>query len=260
MGERPLPRLPWPGLPLFLTRSSAVRRGNLNPLIYRLANQAYSTAFHDVTVASSGVTNCTTLPSLCNNSVAGVSTTTLMTGTAGYQLTTGYDLASGWGSLDVANFVTAALATGASTTTKLAGSSGTLTGTQTLTFTAVVSPATSAATAPTGTVQFFANGVTLGSAVSLNSSGQGTYSVASTSLSFGPEQITAVYNGDSSFEASTSNALSLVLNPTGTANRHTHSFCDPGDPDGGPGSGAHGAVRQQRLHDSAHREHHAVYR
>ena len=205
------------GIAALLDQKLGGPQGNLNPLIYRLANQAYSTAFHDVTVASSGVTNCTTLPSLCNNSVAGVSTTTLMTGTAGYQVTAGYDLASGWGSLDVANFVTAALATGASTTTKLAGSSGTLTGTQTLTFTAVVSPATSAATAPTGTVQFFANGVTLGSAVSLNSSGQGTYSVASTSLSFGPEQITAVYNGDSSFEASTSNALSLVLNPTGTA-------------------------------------------
>ena len=100
------------GIAALLNQKLGGAQGNLNPLIYRLANQSYSTVFHDVTVASSGVTNCTTLPSLCNNSVAGASTTTLMTGTAGYLVTTGYDEASGWGSLDVANFVAALSAPG----------------------------------------------------------------------------------------------------------------------------------------------------
>ena len=204
------------GIAALLNQKLGDDQGNLNPLIYRLANQSYSTAFHDVTVASSGVTNCTTLPSLCNNSVAGASTTTLMTGTAGYLVTTGYDEASGWGSLDVANFVAAAPATGVPTTARLTGTSGTLTGTQTLTFHVAVSPVATTSNIPTGTVQFFANGVATGAAITLNAAGQAVYSVSSSTLAFGPEQISATCNGDSNFEASSSNLLSLTLNPTGT--------------------------------------------
>jgi subtilase family serine protease len=44
-------------------------QGYFNPLLYHLANTVYSTVFHDVTVASSGVTGCVaTTPSICNNS------------------------------------------------------------------------------------------------------------------------------------------------------------------------------------------------
>ena len=192
-------------------------QGSLNPLIYRLANRVYSSAFHDDTIASSGVSNCTVaIPSMCNNSTPGP--TTLTGGQPGYLLTTGYDLATGWGSLDVANFLTAAASAGLATTTKLTGSSGTLTGTQTLTFNVTVAPGSgSSASVPTGTVQIFASGVAISPVVPINASGQVVYNISSTLLPFGLSEITAVYAGDSNFEASTSNVLSLTLNPTGTA-------------------------------------------
>jgi pseudomonalisin len=79
--------------------------GNLNPLLYSLA-ASHPEAFHDVTVASSGVTDCTTsIPSMCNNSTPGPGS--LTGGLAGFALTAGYDEATGLGSIDVANLLSA---------------------------------------------------------------------------------------------------------------------------------------------------------
>jgi hypothetical protein len=61
-------------------------------------------AFHDVTVATSGVTNCSVkTPSMCNNSIPGP--TSLTGGQAGFRVTTGYDEVTGLGSLDVSVFL-----------------------------------------------------------------------------------------------------------------------------------------------------------
>jgi hypothetical protein len=77
-------------------------QGNLNPRLYALAQSSTSGAFHDVTVATSGVTSCdVTIPSMCNNSTAGPSS--LTGGLAGYLVGPGYDLVTGLGSIDVAN-------------------------------------------------------------------------------------------------------------------------------------------------------------
>ncbi len=60
--------------------------------------------FHDVTVATSGVTNCSVnTPSMCNNSIP--APTGLSGGQAGYPVTVGYDEVTGLGSLDVQLFV-----------------------------------------------------------------------------------------------------------------------------------------------------------
>jgi hypothetical protein len=61
-------------------------------------------AFHDVTVATSGVTSCDgNVPSMCNNSIPGP---TGLAGTQpGYLVTTGYDEVTGLGSLDVQTFI-----------------------------------------------------------------------------------------------------------------------------------------------------------
>ena len=89
-----------------LNTKAGAAQGNLNPLLYRLAQTAPA-VFHDVTVATSGVTSCSTsVASMCNNSTP--SSTSLTGGLAGYAVTAGYDQATGLGSLDVANFVTAA--------------------------------------------------------------------------------------------------------------------------------------------------------
>lgn len=189
-------------------------QGALNPLIYRLANRVYGTAFHDVTQASSAVSNCTSAtPTLCNNSTPGQSA--LTGGLPGYLVTVGYDLATGWGSLDVASFYNAALTAGAPTTTTLSGSSGTFAGAQTLNYSATVA-SLSPANVPTGGVQFYVNGVPSGNLQPLSASGQATYAASTTAFPLGADRVTATYDGDSTFEGSTSNQLSLNVAPAGT--------------------------------------------
>lgn len=94
------------GIAALLNTRMGEAQGNLNPLLYRLA-ASNPEAFHDVTLASSGVTTCDVgTPSMCNNSTP--APTSLTGGLAGYLVGTGYDEATGLGSLDVANFLAAA--------------------------------------------------------------------------------------------------------------------------------------------------------
>ncbi len=103
------------GITALLNTKAGSSQGNLNPLLYKLAASTPG-AFHDATVSTSGVTGCTkATPSMCNNSTP--SATGLTGGLAGYLLTTGYDQVTGLGSLDVANFLTAAATTSAATFT-----------------------------------------------------------------------------------------------------------------------------------------------
>jgi subtilase family serine protease len=83
--------------------------GNLNPSLYTLATSVPA-AFHDVTVATSGVGTCNVLiPSVCNNSTP--SSTSLTGGETGYAVTAGYDEVTGLGSVDVAKLMTAVTST-----------------------------------------------------------------------------------------------------------------------------------------------------
>ncbi len=82
------------------------RQGNINATLYTLGATPINGVFHDTTIASSGVTNCViTTPSLCNNTTSG--TTTLTGGVQGYSVAAGWDPVTGWGSMDVANYVAA---------------------------------------------------------------------------------------------------------------------------------------------------------
>ncbi len=105
------------GVAALLNTKMGAAQGNLNPMLYGLAasNQG---VFHDVTVASSGVSDCTIAePSICNNSTPDVSS--LNGGLAGFSVGPGYDQATGLGSVDVAKLLSAAVsgdATGGSFT------------------------------------------------------------------------------------------------------------------------------------------------
>ncbi len=77
----------------------------------------------------------------------------------------------------------------------------------TVTFTATVAH-TTGATAPTGTVTFDDGAVSIGSGV-VNA--QGTATFQTSSLGVGSHSVTAVYGGDSTYAASTSSAVSVVL-------------------------------------------------
>ena len=91
------------GITALLDQQLGQSQGNLNPELYALAASS-PTAFHDVTVATSGVTSCQlSTPSMCNNSLPGH--TALTGGETGYLITAGYDEVTGLGSLDVGNFL-----------------------------------------------------------------------------------------------------------------------------------------------------------
>ncbi len=109
-------------------------------------------------------------------------------------------------------------AQGAATTTSLLVTPNPAAAGQTVTFTAIVSPAGGAIGMPTGTVQFEDGGVDIGAAEALNlvnGSYQATFSTSTLTVS--THQITAVYSGDTNFSTSTSASVSEVVNKATTA-------------------------------------------
>jgi pseudomonalisin len=101
------------GIAALLNTKLGSAQGNMNPMLYRLA-ASNPAAFHDVTVDTSGVTDCvSSTPSMCNNSTPGESS--LTGGLAGYLVGVGYDQATGLGSVDVANLLSAASGGGGGT-------------------------------------------------------------------------------------------------------------------------------------------------
>ena len=97
------------GIAALLNQKIGAAQANLNARLYALAAATGNGVFHDANVASatnanSGVASCSvSVPSICNNSTPG--TSGLSGGLQGYAIGTGYDLATGLGSLDVANFL-----------------------------------------------------------------------------------------------------------------------------------------------------------
>jgi subtilase family serine protease len=192
-----------------LNTAAGKAQGNLNPLIYRLADSpAASSIFHDATVATSGMMNCTvSVPSMCNNSTPGPSS--LTGGLAGYLLTPGYDLATGWGSLDVANFIRAAVPV--TTTLALTTNATQIAATQSFTATTTLTAAANSVALPTGTVQYESNGVALGSPVVLmNDSASSTLSLSTP----GTYALTASYSGDDFYTASNSSTVQVIVTAT----------------------------------------------
>ena len=198
--------------------------GNINPTLYALGNStAYynnisSSVFHDITTGSNAMI-CTTGTTDCLNG-----------GTIGYNASTGYDLATGWGSVDLYNLASAwNLVTpegvgslGANlSTTALSASSTTSSATNvtagtTVTITATVSSATSGfSTTPTGKVQFYVNSVAASgtSLISLTPStttagtSTATYSFVTSCSTLYQQNITASYSGDTNYQGSVGPAL-----------------------------------------------------
>lgn len=94
----------------------------------------------------------------------------------------------------------------ATTTTLTQVTSGSLSFGETVQFSATVAPAGSGTGTPDGTVQFFVNGVTYGSPVSLVS---GTATVSISGLLAGTTTIGASYSGNASFAASSAQSMNV---------------------------------------------------
>jgi subtilase family serine protease len=168
-------------------------QGVVNSTLYTLAADAttYASAFHDI---SSGGNQCTAGSSYC--SAAGESE---------YPATTGYDEASGLGSLDFSNLLGAwptipASSLDASTTTLSATTSSPAAGADdTITIT-VASGSSSSTTTPTGTLTIEVDGTTETSSLALTD-GSAAYTFSSSTA--GSHVITATYSGDSTYAPST---------------------------------------------------------
>jgi subtilase family serine protease len=173
--------------------------GFANPTIYRIFNStAASSVYRDITAGDN-----------CYDPGGTPSCGTPNSGTGVYPATTGYDQATGIGSLNAYNFALNAQLPSTVILSSLLNPS--VLG-QSVIFTAAVSGSGSM---PTGTVTFKEGATTLGTG-NLDASGVATYST--TSLSSGTHSITAVYAGNGVYKGSTSEVLTQrVLLPSTTA-------------------------------------------
>lgn len=170
-------------------------QGNINPILYSLASNptTYASAFHDVTTGSNA---CTAGATYCSTAGAG-----------SYVATVGYDEATGLGSVDFNNLLTAwptntsSTSTQASSSTSVTAAAAGVSSGSTDIITIKVASTTSTATAtPTGTVSVSVDGSVVNSSLALNN-GTATYSFSSTTA--GSHTITASYSGDSNYASST---------------------------------------------------------
>ncbi|MDE3186156.1 MAG: Ig-like domain repeat protein [Acidobacteriota bacterium] len=186
-------------------------QGLINPTLYTLASNSatYAAAFHDITIGN-------------NNCLAG--TTYCGTSTAGYSAGTGYDLATGLGSVQLAGLSTAWPAnSGGSaglidTTTAVTASTATPTSGTNVTFTIKVASSTGS-TIPSGTVnlaidQTLSGGGTTATAT-LDGTGTATYTTSFTTS--GTHVVVANYAGDTTHAASTGAGSVTIGGSTGTA-------------------------------------------
>ncbi|ADV82201.1 protease pro-enzyme activation domain-containing protein [Terriglobus saanensis] len=185
-------------------------QGNIDPTLYTLASNAanYASAFHDITV---GTNACT----------AGTCSTA---GASAYAATTGYDQATGLGSIDLYNLLTlwptnAATATLAATTTTVSAASNTVaSGVSDVITITVASGSSTVTTVPAGTLTITVDGTTTTKTLALSTAGTATYTFSSTIA--GAHVIKAVYSGSAIYAASTGTATVTV----GAAGSGTGSF------------------------------------
>ena len=203
------------GVLALLEQKIQARVSNANPTLYALANSTfYPAIFHDVTTGNND-SPCTAGSTGCPAS-----------GVLGFNATAGFDLATGWGSVDTFSLVNdwllvtpaAITPTGtAASVTTLTSTSTSVTAGTTITLTATVASATSGQTAvPTGSVQLLIDGTATGSAVPL-ASGTASFSFSTTGLAAGSHVLTAVYGGDSLYLGSKGVFSNLSIVAAGAA-------------------------------------------
>jgi subtilase family serine protease len=214
------------GIQALINQNAGAPQGNPNPVYYQLAAAEYgasgdsscnstlgnttgaSCIFYDVTLGDMDV-NCTGthncyLPSGTN----GVLSTSNSSYLPAYGTTTGWDFATGIGSVNAANLVNHWPSVLSPTVTTVSCSPNPASYGASVTCTATVT--TTGANLPTGNVTFYAGSTSLG-AEALNGSQVAT--LVTSTLAPPTESITGVYAGDSNDATSTSVAFIETINP-----------------------------------------------
>ncbi len=188
--------------------------GNINPTLYKLAKVSGNTAFHQLTTPSTSNNNVVyCVPG--TPSTQPVALQCPASGYIGYQASnfdasTGYNLVTGLGSIDLNQLVLLWASNRAASSTALAASAPQIFLGQSVTLTATVTPSTAV-----GTVSFYNNGSSTALGTATLSSGKATFST--NSLPLGTNSITASYSGDANNGTSTSNSVTVnTVAPTFT--------------------------------------------
>jgi subtilase family serine protease len=186
--------------------------GNINTTLYQFA-QSTPSAFHDVPAGdynNGGAANPSGNTVPCQTGTTGCPTTAPFQ--YGYRTTANYDQVTGLGSVDANVFVTSwASAAKIPTTTSLAPlspASVNVGGAGPVVATATVTHATGSGT-PTGMVNFYVDGSTTAAGHGTLSSGTATLNYNPSALTAGNHTLTASYEGDTNFAASTSTGQAL---------------------------------------------------
>jgi subtilase family serine protease len=181
-------------------KTNSSGQGVVNPTLYMLASNAatYASAFHDITVGSN---KCTAGTALCSTAGAG-----------SFSATTGFDEASGLGSIDFFNLLSAwpgssTPSSVASTTTLSAATLTPTAGASDVITIMVASGSNASTTTPTGTLTVAVDGTTQTSTLALVS-GAATFTF--TSATAGAHTISATYSGDATY-ASSSGMISVTV-------------------------------------------------
>ena len=177
------------------------RIGNAGPGLYALGNSSFkANVFNDI-IGGNNNSACTTGTVNCP---AG--------GSIGYTAAAGYDLATGWGSVNAFNLATywsqvtpispgTTIGQNISVTTLTTSSPVCGVSSGTLALTIKVAAAAAGASIPTGTVQLLVDNVATGSPIALVN-GSATFNFPTAGLTSGSRNITATYSGDTNFATS----------------------------------------------------------
>lgn len=191
------------GIMALVEQSTGGRLGQVATQLYNLYNSSYgSKVFHDVKQGNNSVACTNGTPNCIKNSKGYYYE-------SGYNATTGYDLATGLGSVDATQLLNDwSLATaGATATVTITPNLTTITNAQSLSLAVTVAGSGGLAT-PTGTVTLSGGGYT--STAEPLASGAYTFVIPAGSLTVGTDTFTITYGGDSNY-ASTTGTTSVVV-------------------------------------------------
>jgi len=179
-------------------------QGLVNPTLYKLASNSttYASAFNDIGAIAGSTNACESGSSYCSSA-----------GESGFATTTGYDQATGLGTINLYSLAAAWPANSGTaligTTTSVTAASAAPTINVSDSFTISVTSDTGSST-PTGTVNISVDG---GTAVAETLTTNGTYVYSTTFTTAGTHTVTAQYEGDTTHATSTG---SVTVTASGT--------------------------------------------
>ncbi|HEY2859269.1 MAG TPA: Ig-like domain repeat protein [Terracidiphilus sp.] len=216
------------GMLALAEQKAGSRLGQADYTLYKLARTKYSDVFHDVATGDNSVE--------CVNGTPGCKAVTLVNTfyLSGFDAATGYDEATGLGSVDASHMVsdwsTATLTATSSSLTLNGGTSAlNMTHGQAVIVNATV---TGSGGTPAGTVGLVDS---INPAVLPNNDGIGAFALASgvatgttTSLPGGSYNVNAHYGGSPTYAASDSNAIAVTVSPEGSSTTlNVRGYFDP---------------------------------